>query len=210
MKSRTWVMGVTAVVAGLASPVAAHAQSTAGQVSAGARPASGFGVEFLAGGGYSNFVGSAARSSTGGAGTWDFRLVVGSRLPVGFEAAYVGSAQDLNVTGFNSGAYLLGNGAEGAVRFALPITRNQWFFAPFVTAGLGWNYYSLQSTGVNSALYVNHDSNLTIPVAAGVQAVYQGFTMQVRGTYRATTDSNLFGNTDLSTWGVTASLGFEF
>lgn len=236
MRARSWATTIGMSLLGMTGALSAHAQqppqsspaytppptyaaptygapaygAPMGEVESGLQPASGFGVEFLLGGGYSNFVGSTARSLTGGAGTWDIRMVFGSRLPVGFEAAYVGSAQDLNVTGLNTSAYLLGNGGEGSLRLAAPISRGEWLIAPFATAGVGWNYYTLQSTTFNTSTVRSHDTLLMVPLAVGIDAVYRGFLISARGTYRATFENDLFGNSSLDTWGVSGNLGFEF
>lgn len=210
MNTKRWLTAIGAAAV-LALPVAAHAQEPYEELGdSGMGPASGYGVELLLGGGYSNFTGSTAREYSSGAGTWNLRGVFGSRLPVGFEAAYVGSAQDLNVTGLDTGAYLLGNGVEGSLRLAIPIEMGWWMVAPFATAGVGWNYYSLQSTDTNTSIISEEDSNFTLPLAVGLDAVYQGFTMSARLTYRPSFDDDILGGADLSTWGVTGNIGFEF
>jgi hypothetical protein len=137
-------------------------------------------------------------------------MVFGSRLPVGFELAYVGSAQDLNVTGLSTGAYLLGNGGEASLRLGIPIAMKQWLIAPFVTGGVGWNYYSLQNSNTNTSIVLDHDSNFTVPLAVGIDAIYQGFTMSVRGTLRPTFDNDILGDASLTTWGISGNIGFEF
>jgi hypothetical protein len=213
MNRRSWRRSLGVAVVIVAAPIAAHAQDAAppiDDVASGLRPASGFGVEFLVGGGYSNFTGSTARSLTTGAGTWDIRLVFGSRQPIGLELAYVGSAQDFDEAGLGPGAYLLGNGAEAAFRLGVPVQVKSWLIGPFASAGLGWNYYSQQNSNLDTSTVAAHDGNFTVPLAVGIDGIYQAFTINVRGSYRPTYDNDLFGGASLATWGVSGNLGFEF
>jgi hypothetical protein len=75
-----------------------------------------FGMSLAVGGGLMNFFDQDTRDLTGPAGTWEARLTIGTRSPLAFEAAYVGSAQNVNALGLDNSAYLLGTSFEGDAR----------------------------------------------------------------------------------------------
>lgn len=211
---RTWWMAMVGVAVGMAVPWAARAQTTYYNTPMGevrtAGPPSGYGIDFALGGGFSNFTGAAARDVTAPAGVWNARLIFGTRLPVGFEASYLGSAQDVHATGLDSGAWMLGNGAEGALRLAVPIGSARWLVAPFAIAGFGWTHYSLQNTSFNASDIHGKDNVYTVPLGAGIGGTFYGFTADARFTYRYAFDDQMLGGRDMSNWGITADLGYEF
>jgi hypothetical protein len=210
MKTERCWLAIGLAVIGLAVVPPAQAQEPVGEIGTTAEgPSSGYGIQLMLGGGYSDFTGSTARGLTSGAGTWGLRTVIGSRLPVGFEAAYVGSAQDLDSDGLDPSAYLLGTGFEGSLRLAIPTVMERWVITPFATAGVGWNYFSLESTE-SSASIGDDDGAFTLPLAAGFDATYGGFVMNVRATYRPSFGDDLVEGADMSTWGISGSLGVEF
>jgi hypothetical protein len=210
MRKQTWLGVCGAMFAGLVGHASARAQEPVGEIgAAGYYPASGYGVQLMLGGGYGEFTGDNARDLTEGAGTWSLRGVFGSRMPVGFEAAYTGSAQNFEGDIAGEDAYLLSTGFEGSLRLSAPITFDNWMIAPFGTAGVGWTYYSLQS-GTSSALVASNDNTFTIPLAAGVGAVYRGFLFDARLTYRPSLDDDMLRDADLSTWGISGNIGVEF
>lgn len=173
----------------------------------------GFGLS-VGGGGF-GFVDQEARDIAGIGGDWDARFIVGTRLPVAFEAAYVGSAQPLDAAGINPDAILIGQGAEGALRVQLPT----FYVRPYALAGLGWTrYYVSQSDGVRGLLEQNDDV-MTVPLSLGITfRAPLGATFDIRGTYRPTYFEDLMdgyyvgtGKTaDLTSWSANARLGFEF
>ena len=168
----------------------------------------GFGLQL--GGGLTGFGPQPARGLVEVGGGWDVRLTYGTRSIVGVEAAYVGSAQTLNDVMLPSDAYLLGNGAEAALRLNLPVEGAGWSLVPFVLAGVGWNHYRAIDLG-DSALLKSSDNVLTIPVGAGLSGAYRGFLMDARFTYRPTVDDELFSNNaDMHTWTAGVHLGRQF
>jgi hypothetical protein len=47
-------------------------------------------------------------------------------------------------------------------------------------------------------------------MGAGVMGGYRGFIGELRAVYRQAFDEELFNDQDMSTWGVSLSLGGEF
>src|SRR5215831_9730674 len=63
-------------------------------------PASVYGVAIMAGGGVTDFTEGATRSETSTGGSWTARLAFGTRSILGFEASYIGGANNINALGF--------------------------------------------------------------------------------------------------------------
>lgn len=168
-----------------------------------------YGEYFLAGGGVAHYFSGAVRDAVDTGGAWDLRLGFGSRTFVGAELAYAGSARKAGRLGTN----LFTNGAEAALRLQYPYALGTWLVEPFAFGGAGWTHFSLSSpTGV--ALR-NTDDVFTVPVGGGVMLAYGRVLLDARFTYRQTFDENLIRDYDgsaakLSSWAVTASVGYEF
>lgn len=162
------------------------------------------------GGGVTQFVSESARQYTGVGGGWDVRMGIATRRWLGFEAAYVGSWQDVArpAPGTTS---LLSNGAELLVRLGLPIVRGSWLIAPMAVAGVGWTYYALTSESIVAPFATSEDNMVTVPVGAGVALGYRGLLADVRFMFRPTFNDDLFEeDIDMSTWRIGAHLGVEF
>jgi outer membrane protein OmpA-like peptidoglycan-associated protein len=173
------------------------------------------GLGFALGGGIVDFTDDEARALTDIGGSWDLRAIIGTRLPVALELAYIGQAQNVDVLGIGDSSVLLGNGAEGVLRLQLPT----FFVRPYALGGLGWMHYSLTNTGGNSSAMANSDDVLTIPLGLGITlAAPFGGTFDVRGTFKAAYGEDLMTGVyagtgleaSLHTWGVDARLGWEF
>jgi hypothetical protein len=177
------------------------------------RPLSGLGVALTAGGGVGGFFNSGARDAASDGFTWDVRLTLGTRIPVGLDLAYVGSVQGMNLPGLDSDALLVGNGAEAALRIQLP----HGMVRPYLTGGVGWTHYSVQDTTLVAGLRPS-DTIGTVPVGVGVAVgKVNGFTLDVRAVGRIAFDDDLLdnvtpngGSNSLNSWGFTARLGGEF
>src|SRR5262245_20515944 len=80
--------------------------------------ASEIGVGVIVGGGLSGFTDRAMRTVTNDVqGLWNMRATFGTRIPIGLDVAYIGTASDINaLTGTQSGT-LVGTTLEGALRF---------------------------------------------------------------------------------------------
>jgi hypothetical protein len=175
---------------------------------------SGFGVSVQGGGGVTNFTGSNARSVTEVGGSWDVRAVLGTRTIPAFEAAYVGTARNVN-GGLADGTGMVSNGLEGNFRLNAPFLFNQTLVEPFAFVGLGWSHYALNHVG-NLALITTANDVGTVPMGAGLAMSYRGLLAEARFTYRPTFgDDDLLvttsgANASLDSWNIGLMVGFEF
>jgi hypothetical protein len=173
----------------------------------------GLGVSL--GGGVAGFTDDEARDLADVGGAWDVRVAVGTMLPVAFEGAYVGSAQNIDVFGLDTDTFLVGNGLEGNLRFQLPTK----YVTPYVMVGLGWTHYSLTNTDTNNSLLEDNDDVITMPLGIGLTAfsVFGG-TFDLRGVIKPTWQDTMFDGVylgtgsavDMHTWNVTGNLGWNF
>lgn len=175
-----------------------------------------YGVAFVLGGGVEGFTNDSLRSSTRDGGNWDARAIFGTRDWVGFEAAYIGSAQSIDALGLDNDALLVGNGVQGNLR--LNLTRDS-FVQPFAYAGAAWRRYTLHNEGINTSDVRDSDDVLEIPVGVGIAYKMEGFMFDARGEFRAATGEDLMpsltdfdGNTaaEMHRWGVNANIGYAF
>lgn len=164
------------------------------------------GMSVLAGGGAGGFVTDAATSLTGVSGTYNLRVIYGTRTPIAFEAAYIGSAQSIDALGLDSDALLIANGVEASARYNF-LRNNQW--QPFVTAGAAWKHYDIRSDA-NTSSILEDDDVLEIPVQAGVSWRRKGFLVDGRVGYRQAFSEDLLGDEELHNWGANVNLGIEF
>lgn len=175
-----------------------------------------YGVAFVLGGGVDGFTNDSLRSSTKDGGSWDARAIFGTRDWVGFEAAYIGSAQSINALGLDNDALLVGNGVQGNLR--LNLTRDQ-LVQPFAFAGAAWRHYNLQNNGINTSDVRDSDDVLEIPMGVGLAYKYEGFMIDARGEFRAATGEDLMpslsgldgdSRAEMHRWGVNANIGYAF
>jgi opacity protein-like surface antigen len=175
-------------------------------------PPSLFGVEAMVGGGAVGFIDSAVRNTVNTGGSWEARLTFGSRLPIALEGAYVGSAQGINALGLATNATLVGNGVEGDLRLNFTNYRVQ----PYIFGGAGWSQYRITNSATNTSSVDATDNIGTVPLGAGITIrPTQVFLIDVRGTYRATFDEQMFdrvtnSNNAMQNWNVGGRIGFEF
>lgn len=150
-------------------------------------PISPIGFRLSAGAGVTGFVDSAMREATDPGGTWDVRVAAGTRLPVAFEAAYVGSAQAIDVLGLDPDAILVGTGLEAGARVdLLPAEAN-----PFVAVGAGWTRYQLAQADTNTSSVNQRDDVLTLSLAVGMDLHIDRFVIDARAVMRPTFDNEL-------------------
>jgi len=175
-----------------------------------------YGVAFVLGGGVEGFTNDSLRSSTKDGGNWDARAIFGTRDWVGFEAAYIGSAQSIDALGLDGDALLVGNGVQGNLR--LNLTRDQ-LVQPFAYAGAAWRHYTLQNQGFNTSDVRDQDDVLEIPMGVGLAYKYEGFMIDARGEFRAATGEDLMpslsgldgdSRAEMHRWGVNANIGYAF
>jgi peptidoglycan-associated lipoprotein len=200
-------------------PVAAAPETTPQpqyEATPGYRPFYGspFGFALLVGGGYSNFTGGNAKGLTSGGGSWDARIVAGTRSFIGFEAAYVGTANNVNVLGSTSST-LISNGVEGALRLNVPIVMGWHMIEPYGFIGLGWQNYKVTNnrpafTDFNSG----SDNVMTLPVGGGIAYTYKALSVDARAGWTATYYNNILlttsGSNNLDHWGVGGHVGVAF
>src|SRR4029079_13184332 len=160
------VAAAPAVVAPVATQP--YADSERGRVYRSSLAPHGGGL--FVGGGFEDFTRGDLRNMTGSGGYWSARIVGGMRRIVGLEAAYVGSARNIDTLGLDRNARLISNGAEGAVRLNLPIVSwNQMsLIEPFGFIGLGWSHYNVTNTNINTSDVASSDDVMTIPLGGGL------------------------------------------
>jgi hypothetical protein len=173
------------------------------------------GIGITAGAGVVDFWNQRARSFTDAGVTWDARLTIGTRLPVGLDLAYVGSSQNINLAGFNTDAYLLGQGVEAALRLQYP----RGWVRPYAFGGVGWRQLSIKRQNVIGTGFNDYDNQGTVPFGVGL-AIGQvnGIMFDLHGTGRVTFDDDLLVNvlqnqgstSNTNNWDVTARIGGEF
>jgi len=180
----------------------------------GDNPLQEYGLSLTAGGGVAGFTEEAMRDTADTAGVWNVRAAFGTRFPVALEAAYLGSAQNIDAIGLDSSAVLLGTALEADARVnIIPDGAVQ----PYAFVGAAWRRYNLTNADVNTSSVEDQDDILEIPMGAGVAYRYQNFLGDVRGEFRATTQEDLLpesGTSDefvpMHTWGASLRLGYEF
>jgi len=175
------------------------------------RPVSAIGIEATVGGGAIGFIDQGSRNVANTGGSWDARLMFGSRLPIAVEGAYVGSAQSIDALGLSNSSLLLGNGVEGTLRVNLTRARVQ----PYLFGGAGWTHYQLSNTATNTSSVLGSDDIGTVPMGAGITGRVGMFVLDARGTYRATFNDDLLRQTastdnSLQSWNASGRVGFEF
>jgi len=166
------------------------------------------GMSASIGGGVLGFTDASTNNNIDVGGGWEARLGVGTRSIVGVEAAYTGSASNINALGLDNSAILVSNGLEGDVRLNLA---GYFAVTPYVFGGVGWRRYDLTNADFNTSDVNDQDDVMEIPVGAGIEYRYRGFLFDARGTFRPAFNDDLLGpGRELHTWAATGRLGFEF
>ena len=149
---------------------------------------------------------------TSGGGSWNARVVAGTRQFVGLEAAYVGAARNIDALGLSNDATLISNGVEGNVRVNIPIIRQVSMIEPFGFVGLGWSHYHVGNTQTRTSDLATNDDVMTVPLGAGLEYSYKAFIADARFTYRPTYYNDLVraGGGSLNNWGVGGQVGFSY
>ncbi|KAB2906908.1 MAG: outer membrane beta-barrel protein [Kofleriaceae bacterium] len=171
------------------------------------------GISLTVGGGVIGFTDESMRDTTSAGGMWDVRAAIGTRSPIAVEAAYIGSAQDINSVGLDDSAVLLGTGVEAVARVNLlpKETVNPYFFG-----GAAWKRYDLTNTDTNTSDVNDTDNLIEIPVGVGLSYRVSGFLLDVRGSLRMATEEDLIRqdvdteDVRLHAWTAGAKLGYEF
>ena len=161
------------------------------------------------------------RDVTEGGGAWDARFVGGTNSIIGFEAAYVGTANSittLNNTANNPA--LVSNGLEGNARLNIPIRRGPSLFEPYGYVGLGYSHFNVSNYNSNtqtlSSFSTSNDNTMTVPVGGGFAYAYKAFIADVRAGWTAVYYDNMlngnFGSNNgaLNHWNAGGQIGFMF
>ena len=178
----------------------------------------GFGFALMAGGNYQDFTNSTMKSTTNGAGGWNARMIGGINSIIGFEAAYVGSASQLQGLGITANQpYLVANGVEGNARLNIPVRVGPHLIEPYGFAGLGYAHYTISDYNANAARLsssTSSDDVMTFPVGGGFAYGYKAFIVDARAGWTGTYYQNLLvgGNSSntLDNWNVGGQIGFRF
>lgn len=175
-----------------------------------------YGVAVALGGGVEGFTNETLRGATDDGGNWNVRLAIGTRSPIGFEAAYIGSAQSIQALGLDEDALLIGNGVDGRIR----VNVLDFNVQPFVFAGVGWRRYGLARVDTNTSAVQDSDDVLEVPLGAGIAYKYRGFLLDARGEFRVATQEDLMPaltavddedtRAEMHRWGVNANIGVAF
>ncbi len=172
------------------------------------------GLGLTVGGGVVGFLNSDTADLANTGGAWEARLIYGTRSFLAMEAAYIGSAQSLNLNGLPEDALLVGHGAEGNLR--VNFTRVM-LIQPYIFGGAGWTSYGLMRTQSNTSALSGSDNVFHLPVGLGVGLRNDGMMFDLRATARVAFDETLMrdvfadrsGDGDLDSWNVSAKLGWE-
>jgi hypothetical protein len=179
-------------------------------------PASRSGMAIMGGGGVTDFTQNTARDTTSTGGSWDVRLVFGTRRWLGFEGSYVGGANSLHNLGTNNSSTLVRNGVEGSLRLNLPLYVHDTLFEPYAAGGVGWNGYRVTNYNAalsSSAISANSDNTVSVPLAVGFALGYKGFIADTRFTLRPTYNQTLLTQETsgaLTNWDFGGMIGYEF
>jgi hypothetical protein len=207
MSASTWRLGVMVAGAVLAL-VPGIGKAEEGSVDESRDFLGRIGEYALVGGGVTDFTKDAVKNRFGVGGGWDARLGLGTRSFVGAEVGYVGSFR----TGAGADPDLATNGAEAVLRLQVPYVTGGWLVEPFAFGGIGWTRASLQDAP--AGLKTSDDVGV-VPFGGGITVGYRRLLLDARFTYRSTFDEDLAlaagqAPMNLSQWGVSASVGYEF
>jgi hypothetical protein len=173
------------------------------------------GMSLMVGGGYSDFVHNNARAVTNPGGSWDARLIVGTRSFIGAEVAYVGTANSIDVLGATNST-LVGNGVEGALRLNVPIVLGYGMLEPYAFGGVGWSSYRVTNNRAQlSDFSTRSDDIMTVPAGGGIAYTYKMFSADARAGWTGSYFNNILintngGNNRLDRWGAGGHIGVAF
>ena len=181
-----------------------------------ARADRGPGFALQVGGGIMNFSSAQMQQLTNTGGYWDVRLVMGLRRVFGAELAYLGTVNPVTAPGVQSGSALLGNGAEGDLRLAVPLINAEGaYIIPYGLAGLGWEHYRIASGDTDGAVLAKTDDVVTVPVGGGMTIGHRHLFLDTRFVYRFTQNEDLIAanghaNGHLRQWTFGGNFGYVF
>ena len=133
-------------------------------------------------------------------------MIVGTRSHIGAEAAYTGTAQNLDTLGVSDRATLMSNGLEAMAR--LNVLTGAW--QPYAIAGYSWRHYRVANSAVNTSSVAESDNVSAIPVGVGLAWPFSHLVTDLRVTFQGAFGRELIPNANLSTVAANAKVGFEF
>ena len=160
-----------------------------------ASPAAADELAIAAGTGVERVTGDAG-ATVDPAGAIDLRVISGSDVWLGAEAAYVGTVGGI------ADATLVGATFEGTMRANLVVGR-RW--QPYVFGGIGWRRYE-----VIGEMTVDRDDQVVFPLGVGLALLRDRLYADVRATARPAIEQDLVGATRMHTVGASARLGVRF
>ena len=165
--------------------------------------------------GYSDFYHTAIRDNTSGSLAYDARLLIGTRTPLAFEAAYQGTAGfAMDEGGVNSvhDAKIASNAVTGNARVNL----STWRVQPFILGGVGYvnfHSYGRDNSPIAAANFAHSADGLIVPMGGGL-STYLGKhgVLDLRGTYNLITGARDFTATGLrpDMWSAELRGGYAF
>lgn len=172
----------------------------------------GFAVQ--AGGGVTGFTGSEARDHLGTGAMFEARAIFGTRSYLGGELAYVGSGSEVSASGLDGNAIMLSNGLEMTGRYSLPLYYRDLRLAPFLFSGMGYSRLSIVNDTGNASIAKGGANALTMPFGAGFNTGWNGFTADLRFTYRKVIDDDMIktpgqDRVNLANWSAGLTVGYE-
>ena len=162
--------------------------------------ARGFGWAMMAGGAYQDFTNTGMKSTTQAGGGWSARFIGGTNSIIGFEAAYVGAAQQFPGLGItNNTPLLVQNGLEGNLRLNVPLRFGANLIEPYGFAGVGYSHYTVSNYNANAqrlSSFSSTDDVMNVPVGGGLAYAYKAFIVDARAGWNATYYQNLLTGAD--------------
>jgi hypothetical protein len=164
------------------------------------------GVVVDAGGGLTQFFGTAAMQNVNAGASWTVRTEVGSRIHIGGEIGYMGSSQRIAALGVDPRANLVSNGFEGLLRWNILTGIVQ----PYAGVGIGYKHFSVINTTVNTSDILDNENVAEVPGAFGLAFRAGGFVVDGRFSVCAPINSDLFPGSHATSWDLGAKVGYEF
>jgi hypothetical protein len=164
------------------------------------------GVVVNAGGGLTQFFGTAAMQQVNAGASWTVRGELGSRLHIGGEVGYIGTSQRIAALGVDPKADLLSNGVEGLLRWNILTGVVQ----PYAGVGIGYKHFSVINTAVNTSDILDSENVAHVPGAFGIAFRAGGFVVDGRFSVAAPINSDLIPGSHATSWDLGARLGYEF
>lgn len=185
--------------------------TAAGEIRRGSEPSSPVGAALVLGGGVTRFVHDDAQQATELGGTWDLRVILGTRQWVGLEVAYVGSAFNVSAAELDPSALAVRNGGEATLRLQIPgVSADGSLIEPYGFVGVGLARYDLVNEGFNDSFMGDSGIVGVVPYGGGLTLSQRGALIDLRFVYRVAEANNFLGGADLDSWTATASIGREF